>query len=329
MLASFLPAIGPQQSLPVNATPFDRPELTNAQQALSADYIDAQGELMASVLLVKTRGEVYEHSKALCDRAAGANLTRIEQALEPTGQLLRVVLEHPRESLGEYAVEFEFYQTQTGYKLYFAWLDTDYPAPLPGQQVFNIQVWSAIAGHALSLVALLTDPLPLAWSEPGEIPKAYFRNSRSLGDNLWVNVAGTPEDLKTLTLRATYLRETGTMDVQNLDSPVAGLQKIPGMPFTDVTLELVAKPGVIDRTGVSDGAWAVLDDSLGGGFTEIADQSFVCEHISEPLGALSLAGCGQLVANADEVAGLARHIGEGKAPLNLEPYTALGGLGDI
>ena len=52
--------------------PTDLPGLTNAKSVAAADYLDESGQRVASLLLVETQGEVYEHSKMLCDRAGAA-----------------------------------------------------------------------------------------------------------------------------------------------------------------------------------------------------------------------------------------------------------------
>jgi hypothetical protein len=59
--------------MPLQSTPTDLLELTNATEVLSVDYFDGN-ERQAVCLVTKTDGEVYSHTKSICDRVGGAEL---------------------------------------------------------------------------------------------------------------------------------------------------------------------------------------------------------------------------------------------------------------
>lgn len=111
LLLRLLPTQGPDGARRVDATPTDLPGLTNAKSVAAADYLDDSGQRVASLLLVETQGEVYEHSKMLCDRAGGSVLDRVdEQGMAPSGAFLRTLLRDERHHTGESAVEFKAYE---------------------------------------------------------------------------------------------------------------------------------------------------------------------------------------------------------------------------
>jgi hypothetical protein len=77
VLAALLPAAGPRDATARSATPSDLPAVTNAKAVAARDYVDANGTPLGTVLLIETAGAVYEHTKAVCDRAHGATLVDV------------------------------------------------------------------------------------------------------------------------------------------------------------------------------------------------------------------------------------------------------------
>lgn len=159
-LRGAIPAAGPGDSHAVDVTPGDLPALTNAGQVASADYLDAGGRRLGTVLAVETLGTTYEHGKAICDRASGATLDRVDAtALESGATLLRAAYRDGKSRTGDVATEFKIYANPDGSReAYASWLRDGYPAPRADQRVLNVQAWSAIPGYELALADATSAP---------------------------------------------------------------------------------------------------------------------------------------------------------------------------
>jgi hypothetical protein len=69
---ALVPEIGSDSTDAFKSTPTDLLELTNATEVLSVDYFDGN-ERQAVCLVTKTDGEVYSHTKSICDRVEVQN----------------------------------------------------------------------------------------------------------------------------------------------------------------------------------------------------------------------------------------------------------------
>ncbi len=320
-LGVWIPEEGPGGSRATEASPADLPGITNATQVVAADYQLEAGGRVASMLVVETFGERYEHNKALCDRASGAEIEAVLMETFPDGQLLRRRTVHPQASWGEYSIEVRLYEAEDGsYDLHSAWLDEQYPAVGPGQRVLNVQVWSSKPGYDVSLLDLALEDFEIRWHNPSDPPTRVFSYATALGGTLsGVLTAGGDGSL----LRVTRIAEDGNevVDEHRLSDKELDL-RLP--PFLDATLELLEDDVVVDRVWVSDGAWTRLDDSLWEGDTR-SEVSFACkkQRDESSRAQLELAGCASLEADVQEFAGVARHIATKSGGLDLSEFSAM------
>ncbi|MBV1861248.1 MAG: hypothetical protein KUG77_22715, partial [Nannocystaceae bacterium] len=319
-LASRFPELGPAGSAPRNVTPGDLLVLTNATGVAAVDYLDQDSQTVAGALIVESIGELYEHSKALCDRAAGSSLSAVRTSAEPQGQLLRFASQQTKSATGEYAAEMKLYEQSDGrWVVHTAWLHDNYPPVAQGQRVLNVQAWSPRAGYELALLQDVIAHAQAHWGITAQAPEAYIRHASSIGSTVSFELSegGRDNDLHLqLATRAT----DGDWVVQAL-SLATPRSTIEGTgPFAEATLELVDPEGtIVDRAWMSDGAWTVLDDSMWGGATTVQSWSAqTCPNVKaveDAPDAMRLDGCGRLRADVADFAGVARHLGGGAAPL--------------
>jgi len=315
-LLSMLPGEGPESSAPTNVTPGDLLAVTNAMAVASADYLTADGVRVASALVVETRGELYEHSRALCQRAAGATVGSVAIAEQPDGGFFRFTTQNERTTMGDYAAEAKLYQTDDGeWVVHAHWLADGYPEPEEGQRVLNVQTWSARPGFEVSLFEDVVAALEAQPSTMGEVPPAVVQRASVRGQSLRYALSGDATGLRArLSTRVTdgdwseRWLESHEVDSVRVDTPVA-----------EATLELVAEDGtVVDRVWASDGAWTSFDDSALGGQTRVDSSSTDgCMHTASIDGPeeLALDGCASVQADVSEFAGVIRHLGGGAAAL--------------
>jgi hypothetical protein len=138
-LSDYLPTQGPQNSSAVVTTPSHLIGITNAVEVLSLDYYPASIKRLGSILAMETRGEVYDHTKMICDRLNGASLTNTKAVQLREGTFLMSRLDHEDGSV-DYAISFVAFKTGNGdFVIDSRWNQQDY-AWVASSKVYNFQV---------------------------------------------------------------------------------------------------------------------------------------------------------------------------------------------
>lgn len=354
LLESLAPPAGTVGIEATEATPWDLPELTNASDVLGRDYFDARGERVGGVLLIETVGSVYEHSKVICDRSRGAQVSDMVLTQVDEHDVLRAKLSRPDEHVSDRTAMLSLHPSTEGDSAMVLsyWLTSEYPEPAPDDRAIRVQAWSSVPGGE---TALMREVLALAEQQFGRLdapntqpqwededtatsdtltipashlPSHYFGSGEALGGTLRLNLEtlrSQPDDA--LSLRIVGLDEDATRE-KSLDIPLqwdmeqAELEVDIGS-MLDVTVEVLNGDEVQDQLWLSDGAWAPYDDSLWGGNTEAAFTRSVCTP-RRGRGDLRLAGCAAVDASISDThgfAGVARHLSR---PLSLEGFEDLG-----
>jgi hypothetical protein len=330
-----LPPVGPSDTRALDATPWDLPDVTNAVDVTSADYLDKDGERVATLLVIETEGERYEHNKPVCDRAGGSRIldVRADDYDDRGHKVVRTRLNHETRRTHEWSASVVAWESgKDAWTVWSGW-HTDLSPEIPeGAKVYNIQAWSGKAGFDLALVESFLERLEgeLTWSDaPFSEPGAFLTRAATLGGDLAYTLEG---DLEGAELHAHVLLADGvTTEVHTLpveaEHPLAPAA-LP--PFLDVTLQVVKDGVVTDNLWLSDGTWAPYDDGMWGGDSRsdafamtpcAGDRATLTDDLQAP--ALSLAGCATTDVTVSEYAGVARHIGGALAPLDLTEHNTL------
>ncbi len=141
-LLLLIPEKGPDSTSAHIVTPADLLDFTNAHEVFSVDYYNPKQRRMASILAMTTRGgEVYEHSKIVCDRLNGAELNDIDTVSIMGLPFIRYALIHDNGDL-DYAMSFIAYHANSRRVIDNRWLNKEYLVPLSAE-VYNFQIWSA------------------------------------------------------------------------------------------------------------------------------------------------------------------------------------------
>ncbi|MEM9073577.1 MAG: hypothetical protein AAGE52_34115, partial [Myxococcota bacterium] len=323
----------------VVSTPADLPSLTNAANVLAYDFLDGDA-VAASVLVVETEGELYEHSKALCDRAGGSTLLTVG----PSNGFLRAAFRHGEEATLDHAVEFKLYAEGDRFRREAHWLSEQYAAPSETQAVLNVQFWGRRSADVAELVQafeaalqerdlLRNPPGVLDESSPDAItrgailsaPTVAIASATLLGRSLDLTVtrfhgAERPIDLHIRGLRANGERLDTHHELLAVAEPTP-LHLDVGL-LAEATVDVYEDDTLVDRLWISDGAWAPFDDSLWGGRSEVSGFDARClAEAHHRDGGLPLSGCAHIDAvQVDQFAGVARHIPRG---IDLDGFTTL------
>src|SRR3989339_840967 len=77
-LSSIMPDLATRGDKAYNSSPVDIVSFTNAKEVYAVDYVNTNKETKAVAFTTKTLGELYDHTKPICDRLKGATLLDVE-----------------------------------------------------------------------------------------------------------------------------------------------------------------------------------------------------------------------------------------------------------
>ncbi|AWW00472.1 DUF4114 domain-containing protein [Arcticibacterium luteifluviistationis] len=174
-LTALVPGVGPDSSDAFQSTPTDLLDLTNAIEVLSVDFFDSTSNREAVCLVTKTIGEVYSHTKSICDRVGGAELLGAKTVMiggEYPGTLISL---KRGDGAVEYAMSFSLKELgDDQYQFNSHWNITDYPS---GGVFLNFQLW----GRKPSDVFYLAEQVINIFSESFALSKtASFSESPAI-----------------------------------------------------------------------------------------------------------------------------------------------------
>jgi hypothetical protein len=176
-----------------NSTPADIASITNAKDVLSIDFT-LNDQAKAVAFGTKTQGEVYDHTKAICDRLKGSELINIENVLVNNIKMVRYDLKNTKGQI-EYAFSFVIgaKSGRSNYTIQSNWLNKDYTAD---EVMYNIQLWaetpSLIMNMATDMMNRLTASMPVKEVlSNGSIPKTYVSKGNRDADNIVMNITNT------------------------------------------------------------------------------------------------------------------------------------------
>ncbi|GHB54731.1 T9SS type A sorting domain-containing protein [Persicitalea jodogahamensis] len=137
-------------------SPNDILNFTNAVEVMSVDYVEG-GINKAVAFCTKTLGGIYSHTKPVCDRLKGSELTSIDTLQYGSYKFLLYNLK-AQTGINEYAISFSagFNQLDAPFTLQSEWLTSSYQAQ---QSMYNFQLWSSDLGLLNKMLGNVLDKL--------------------------------------------------------------------------------------------------------------------------------------------------------------------------
>lgn len=246
------------------SSPVDIPSITNAKEVLSIDYT-LNDNAKAVAFATKTQGEVYDHTKAICDRLKGSELLAIQNITVNNVKLVQYNLKNSSGEV-EYALSFVI-GAKTGranYTIQSNWLNKDYT---PDEVMYNLQLWAVspalLANMAADILNALSNSMPLqeVINNP-ELPKTYVTKGARNADNIVVDIAnansatnGYFEILEKANEQSTIItkKQVPFSIAANGSSTIT----IPESDNYEATLNLYLNGVLQDQVFIADGNWAV------------------------------------------------------------------------
>lgn len=246
------------------STPTDIISITNAKEILSIDFV-SNNISKAVAFGTRTVGQVYDHTKAICDRLKGYELIALNKINVKGFDLVQYNLKNNKGEI-EYATSFVI-GAKTGrnnYTLQSNWLNKDYTLE---EMMYNIQLWggspSLVIEMASDIITRLNTGLPVvAIPNTAGLPGAYF----TAGDRV--------DDTVTLTLQNNLTATNGYLEISDRANeqtttqvkrliPITATAKgistisIPTSDLFESTIHLYINGKLEDQVFMADGAWGV------------------------------------------------------------------------
>ncbi|MBO6573951.1 MAG: DUF11 domain-containing protein [Rhodothermales bacterium] len=280
-LRAVVPLTGPDGSEPFESSPEDILPVTNAADVVAADYLRMRdGRRLGAVFATLTlSGELYEHTKVVCDRLRGAHLTSVA-AIQAAGQpflLSRLVHE---DGAVDHAVTYVAYRTGSGWTVDSRFRLDEHDVPADAEDVINVQVWSVSPSYTRMMVeaslARLAEMGPITFlnteANPPQAPELYIRTGNYSSGVLELELYN-PKARGRIHLTGGTIQRTELGDRQAFQESVSvprpdenGISRvsIPVGPLFDASFFVETDAGDRDVVYLADGAWSYTYDGEGG-----------------------------------------------------------------
>lgn len=137
------------------SSPTDLLGITNASEIFALDMYQNNARVSA-VLATATQGEVYDHSKVICDRLNNSSLEDVRTVMVRGHQLISAKIERPGGEI-EYTLSFSVKLGATENELFSFWNIAQYPAG----DYYNFQIWGSSFSQVFTIGNHIIDTLTL------------------------------------------------------------------------------------------------------------------------------------------------------------------------
>jgi hypothetical protein len=253
----------------IESSPEDLTTITNATEVLSVDY-DRDGSTIAALLVLKTEGNVYEHTKYICDRLLGAQLISVSTMMIQENPIIKSVVRNPDGS-EEFVLSFSARPNaeQSGLVIESHWNLDRYSA---GETYYNFQIWTESVDDLLLLSEevhrLLEIQLPILDYNLSQPPPVFVRSGRYSNGQLALSVVNSDESEEVLLEGGIRRTETSGIEMFstnfNLTNQLVNDYVIESGTLFDFGFRISNGRGDIpDDLYMADGPWGIDSSAPG------------------------------------------------------------------
>lgn len=151
-LQSYLPETGMYgDEIAHISSPTDLLEITNAEEVFSLDMYKGDKRVSA-VLATKTKGKVYDHSKAICDRLNNSSLEDVRSVTVRGHKIISSKIKRPSSKM-EYTLSFSVKLGSISNELFSLWNVDQYPKG----DYYNFQIWGSSFSQVFTIANHIID----------------------------------------------------------------------------------------------------------------------------------------------------------------------------
>lgn len=263
------------------STPTDLVRITNAKEVLAVDYF-SEKRRMAAILSLYTEGQVYNHTKNICDRLNGGSIGFVRPMTIKGNDFILTQITQPNQTI-EYVVCFSVTEVNSEFLIERHWAINDFPM---NRNYYNFQVWAKAPHLAQVLVEKILMQLetnhPLLFlNQKVSLPTVFVRQGHYKNGNLYLDIVnqakaknitfnGTAARTETQTSREPWSWETTLTEeiVQHIEIPVnqffdSGIELKTDASQTSDVLYLADSPWGVDTQTDYITQFEVSNNSIG------------------------------------------------------------------
>jgi hypothetical protein len=244
------------------STPTDLVNFTNAVEVLSVDY--SNNNLTKAVTFgTRTLGDVYNHTKPICDRLKGAELLEVK-TLNINGYNIMAFKVRQRTGEIEYAMNLNagVAKNRSTISLQSNWFTNSY---VPDETLFNFQLWAVsynmVSNLAKDIITKLQQQGTVNSVTASDLPTAYVEK----GNRTNTSVNLTIKNNTNYTLGYFELKEKqneGSIETTRQIPFIAtanGITQVqlPVQDFYEASIYMYLNNKLVDLVYMADGAWSL------------------------------------------------------------------------
>lgn len=324
-LSSYFPATG-MSGVEVAriSTPTDLVNITNARDIFSLDYY-LNNKRVAVAFASHTNDRVYDHSKVICDRLNGSEISDIRTIVLNKNKIINTTLIRANGET-EYALHFSVKKEVGSYRLYSLWNIDAYPSG----EYLNFQFWgssmSEICSIAYDVISSIESDMPIK-NNPSEtqIPNVFMKRGEYKNGKLHLTIVNKMKATSILFKSNVTRSEKATTELitKNVSLSGATEQKLEietGFLFDAGISIAVAGQSIEDHFYLADGAWGVdykQQDANGIDFYVQANNTAVTGEV------LRMERAPMMKGNIKGVVNLFRNVRAGNLALSIRDFNAI------
>lgn len=273
-IVNFIPQYGPLNSQSYITTPNDLLGVSNAIEVFAVDYFKNINERKASILAIaSSQGNVYEHTKLICDRLDGATLDDIKHVTISGYPFIIARMVQDNGDV-DYAVSFIAYKSGNLYHIDNKW-DLESYQPTGNHAVLNFQVWSVSEKYTIQLVESILNritfngySLNFVNKYPATIPTVFVRNGYYKAGKLHLEIQNNAE-ATSLIMNGNYakiedgsrslIKSTTAINKNKISYLEINVENLFDIGFTLINNEMGGK----DILYYADGPWGIDYEQTG------------------------------------------------------------------
>ena len=190
-LADIIPATVVNTSNSYITTPTDLTAFTNAIEVISVDYT-ANNYCKAVAFGTKTLGEIYAHTKPICDRLKDAQLIEIKKIIVDGHSIIASKMQQRGGEI-EYCINFSIgiKKGRNNFSIQSNWMTNDY---MQEDTLYNFQLWSVSYQVSISMAQDILNKIKAKGfiqaipTSTADMPIAYMKNVKRNKNNLEITV---------------------------------------------------------------------------------------------------------------------------------------------
>jgi len=265
-MTMFIPTNALSETVAQVTSPEDLVHITNATEVFSTDFV--QGErILATILLLKTENETYEHSKYICDRLDGAQIKDISTMFYNDAQLITVEMRQADGNI-EYACSFAVYMDEKGAHIENHWLKENYAQKA---EMYNFQIWANSMQTLSTLVDATFDRInqvsKIKTVESTRPPRVFISHGKMINGELKLYLINKNQSEEVMIEGKQTATETSTTEdtyqAYSLKKSYRDAISIDMEGAYDIGCRISTEHGAMDDLFFADGPWGTeIDEQM-------------------------------------------------------------------